>query len=285
MGLSMDTIFITNDELRAKTADEAGVDRIMVDLEVLGKPERQRGLDTVISRHTIADLRQLRPEVKRSLLMVRVNPVHENTEEEVEACIGAGADILMLPMFTHANEAREFIETVNGRARTCLLLETSQALVRIDEILRLGGIDEVHIGLNDLHLSLKLDFMFEIIAGGLADYLANCIRDSGLRFGIGGVARLGPATLDPELILSEHVRLGSSQVILSRDFHRIFAEYPEDRSVAIFRSEVEKLRACVDRFRTSSPETLLSNSQKLKLAVRQIVEERRATRLAALQTS
>ena len=281
MGHSMNTIFITNDEFRAKIADEVGVDRIMVDLEVLGKPERQKGLDTLISRHSIADLHRLRPQITRSQLMARVNPVHRRTGEEVQACIEAGADVLMLPMFTHASEAREFINTVNGRAKTCLLLETSQALARIAEILSVEGIDEIHIGLNDLHLSLKLDFMFEIIAGGLADYLAQCIRASGIRFGIGGIARLGSATLDPELILSEHVRLGSSQVILSRDFHRIFEECPEDLSAAIFRSEVEKLHSCVARIRTSSLETLQNNSQKLKSAVRLIVNERRVTRRAA----
>ena len=55
----------------------------------------------------------------------------------------------------------EFI--VNKRVKTCLLLETSQALCRLDDILTLEGIDEIHIGLNDLHLSMGLDFMFELL--------------------------------------------------------------------------------------------------------------------------
>ncbi|WP_305461450.1 aldolase/citrate lyase family protein [Photobacterium leiognathi] len=70
----------------------------------------------------------------------------------------AGADIIMLPMFKTAGEAQSFIDYIDGRARTCLLIETSEALARIDDILEVPGIDEVHIGLNDLHLSLGLSF-------------------------------------------------------------------------------------------------------------------------------
>lgn len=274
------TIYITNDIWRARVAENAGVDRIMVDLELLGKTERQGGLDTVISGHTIADLERMRGEIKRADLMARVNPVHDHTRKEVQACIAAGADIVMLPMFTYPAEVAEFIDAVAGKAQTCLLVETTQALARINNILDLEGIDELHIGLNDLHLALKLDFMFEIIAGGVGDYLAEVMRSRGFQFGIGGVARLGRATLDPQLILSEHVRLGSSQVILSRDYGAIFDQYPEDQSREVFRAEVDKLHACVARLRCATPETLHDNSQKLKSIVTQIVDNRRAMRHA-----
>ena len=30
----------------------------------------------------------------------------------------------------------------------------------LDEVLRMGGFDEIHIGLNDLHLSYGMSFMF-----------------------------------------------------------------------------------------------------------------------------
>ena len=40
-------MYITNDENVAKIADTHGVDRIFVDLEQIGKQERQGGMDTV----------------------------------------------------------------------------------------------------------------------------------------------------------------------------------------------------------------------------------------------
>jgi 2-keto-3-deoxy-L-rhamnonate aldolase RhmA len=271
----MDTIFITNDSWRAQVAEQAGVDRVMVDLEIIGKSERQKNYDTLISRHSLSDVGRLRAVLKRALLMVRINPVHGRTLNEVNACTAAGADIVMLPMISYAAEAKQFVQIVGGRSRTCLLLETGAALARLSDIISLPGIDEVHIGLNDLHLALKLDFMFEVMSGGLIDYMARTIRDRGLRFGIGGIARLGGGLASPELILSEHVRLGSSQVILSRDFNRIFEKGSENSIVGEFRREVEKLHSCIKQLRRLGPQAQASNSQKLKRAVAEIVGMRR----------
>ena len=54
----------TNDPDTARSADAAGIDRIGVDLDRLGKAERQAGLATWISPHTVADLERLRPAVR-----------------------------------------------------------------------------------------------------------------------------------------------------------------------------------------------------------------------------
>jgi 2-keto-3-deoxy-L-rhamnonate aldolase RhmA len=270
----MDTIFITNDSCRAQVAEQAGVDRVMVDLEIIGKSERQRNFDTLISRHSLSDVDRLRSVLKRALLMVRINPMHNYVRDEVDACTAAGADILMLPMISHPAEARQFVQIVGGRAKTCLLLETGAALARLRDIISEPGIDEVHIGLNDLHLALKLDFMFEVVSGGLIEYMAQTIRGRGLRFGIGGIARLGRGLVSPELILSEHVRLGSSQVILSRDYNRIFDECGEELIVGVFRREIEELQRCVKQMRTLGPQLQATNSRKLKCAVDEIVAMR-----------
>jgi len=267
----MDTIFITNDSRRAQVAEQAGVDRVMVDLEIIGKGERQRNFDTLISRHSLSDVNRLRPVLKRALLMVRINPMHDYARDEVDACTAAGADILMLPMISHPAEARQFVQIVGGRSKTCLLLETGAALARLRDIISVPGIDEVHIGLNDLHLALKLDFMFEVVSGGLIEYIAQTIRDRGLRFGIGGIARLGRGLVSPELILSEHVRLGSSQVILSRDYNRIFDECGEELIVGVFQREIKELQRCVQQVRNLGSQLQAINSRKLKCAVDEIV--------------
>lgn len=277
----MDWIFITNDPIKASIAEAAGVGRIMVDLELLDKERRQGHLDTAISRHSLDDVRRIRGVLTKSSLMVRVNPVHEGSAAEVEQCVQQGADIIMLPMFTNRSEVCRFIDMVQGRARVCLLLETPQALVRADEILETGGIDEVHIGLNDLHIGLGLTFMFELLAHGVVERLAQQVLSRGIKFGFGGVARLEQGELSPRLILSEHVRLGSTQVILSRAFHRQFDADP-GASEARFRQDVNGLRGCYDALKAATPEELQRNADETKLAIRMMVADIQQRRLGAI---
>ena len=245
----MELLYITNDIEVAKNAEISGVDIIFIDLEKKGKMARQGHLDTVISNHCIEDIQKVRKELKNTKLLVRVNPLDNESSLEIEQVIKYGADIIMLPMFKTAYEVRKFIELIKGRAEVCLLLETSQALCRIDEILETSGIDRIHIGLNDLHLSLGLDFMFECLSGGLVEYLTEKISKKGIKYGFGGIARIGEGELPAEKILKEHVRLGSQMVILSRTFKRtdkdlklgvqeIKTEYTKD--LKLTREELDK---------------------------------------------
>lgn len=80
--------------------------------------------------------------------------------------------------------------------------------------------------------------------------------------------------LSPELILSEHVRLGSSQVILSRDYNQIFDECGEDLTLDVFRREIEKLQGCIKQMRRLGSQIQAANSRKLKCAVDEIVRMR-----------
>ena len=84
-------MYITNDVQVARMAEEAGVDRIFVDLETLGKAERQGGMDTVQSKHTVADVERMRSAVTGAKLLVRVNPIHDGSSEEINSVIAAGA--------------------------------------------------------------------------------------------------------------------------------------------------------------------------------------------------
>lgn len=217
-------MYITNNPITAKIAQEAGVDRIWVDMEYIGKDVRQGGMDTVKNSHTIDDIKRLRPIVTTSELMVRVNPIHDATEEycssedEIEETINAGADIIMLPMFKSKEEVKRFISCIKGRTKVQLLLETKEAVENIDEILQLPGIDEIHIGLNDLHLSYHMDFMFELLCGDVIKNLCKKIAKKGIKYGFGGIARVGYGMLPAEYIIAEHYHLGSTAAILSRGF-------------------------------------------------------------------
>lgn len=211
-------MYITNDEDVAKIADKYGVDRIFVDLEQIGKQERQGGMDTVQSKHTLEDVKKIKNCLKNSELLVRSNPIYTNSKEEIDTIIKNGADIIMLPYFKTCREVQTFVDYVDGRCRVCLLLETPEAVEIIDDILNIDGIDEIHIGLNDLHLGYKKKFMFELLTDGTVEYLCSKFKHKNISYGFGGIAGLGQGTLPAENIIKEHYRLGSSMVILSRSF-------------------------------------------------------------------
>src|SRR5699024_10626996 len=125
---------------------------------------------------------------------------------------------IMLPYFKTKEEVDYFISKVNGRVKTCLLLETSEAVENLDSILELKNIDYIHIGLNDLHLSYKLNFMFEPVSNGTVERIIETSKQKNIKYGFGGIAKIGEGTLPAERILAEHYRLGSQMVIISRSF-------------------------------------------------------------------
>ena len=219
-------MYITNRPEVAVIAEKSGVDRIFVDLEYIGKPLRQGGMDTVQNHHTASDVKKLKKFITDAKLVARVNPIHEadvekkykGTEKEVAEVIKAGADIVMLPYFKTADEVRRFVSAVKGRAKTMLLFETPEAIENIDEILSVEGIDEVFIGLNDLSLGYGDKFMFKPLADGKVDKIVEKFKAKKLPYGFGGIASLGRGALPSEKIIAEHYRLSSTCVILSRSF-------------------------------------------------------------------
>ncbi|MGE0498321.1 MAG: aldolase/citrate lyase family protein [Ramlibacter sp.] len=226
---------ITNDPAFARRCDALEGLRLFVDLEQLGKAERQAGMNTFISAHELEDVARIKAVLRRSRLMVRLNPLNPATAAEVEAVLARGADLLMLPMFTCAAELAAFSRLVAGRVPIVPLLETADALASLDQWIATPGLEEVFVGLNDLHVSLGCRFMFEPLALGHLDRVAAAARRQGLRFGFGGIARLDEGLLPGRDVLAEHVRLGSQAVILSRTFHR-------GEATTAFESEVAALR-------------------------------------------
>lgn len=216
--MAIKTMYITNQPEIAKIAEKNTVDRIWVDLEIRNKLERQGGMDTVISNHAITDVNIVKEALTTAKLLVRVNPISDGMRSEVNEVIARGADIVMLPMYETADDAKRFIDAVDGRAKTMLLLETIAAEKSLDEVLKLDGVDEVHIGMNDLHLQYHMHFMFELLSNGKIEEICKKIASAGIKFGFGGIAQLDQGLLPARYILGEHYRLGSSMVILSRSF-------------------------------------------------------------------
>ena len=222
--MALKLMYITNKPEIAQIAESSGVDRIFVDMEYIGKAERQGGLDSVQNHHTVEDVRTMKQAVESAEVLVRVNPIHEATDEytssnqEIDDVIQAGADIIMLPYITGVEQVKKFLSIVGGRAKTMLLIETPQSAEALDEILELDGIDEIYIGLNDLSLGYHKKFMFELLADGTVENLCLKCKLKGIPYGFGGVASLGKGMLPSEYIIREHYRLGSTCAILSRSF-------------------------------------------------------------------
>jgi len=211
---------ITSEPALAMKGEAVGVDRIGVDLEMLGKAERQAGQKTRLSGHGIGDLEEIAAALRRAELFVRVNPVNPDTPAEVEAVLGHGAKVLMLPYFRTAAEVETFVRLVDGRASVMILVETAAALVRIREILAVPGVQEVMVGLNDLRLELGVRNHFEVLVSPLMDAMAREVNAAKLPFSIGGVGRVDDVSLpvSPDLVLAQYPRLGATGAWISRSF-------------------------------------------------------------------
>lgn len=266
-------MYITNNPKIARIAVDAGVDRIFIDMEVIGKAERQGHMDSVKSFHTFEDICQVREAIGSDAeLLVRINPFYEKTQYEVDRAIACGADIIMLPMWKKVSEVEQFVAFVGGRCKTLALLETKEADAALEEVLKIDGLDEIHIGLNDLHLSYKRHFLFELLADGTVDRLVCQLKGSGKRYGFGGVGRPGCGMLPAECVLAEHHRLGSGMVILSRSFCNaaFMTDYDEIRTA--FRKGVADIRRLEETYQSWSREDLMANHIKVGAYVTEILE-------------
>lgn len=258
--MSICLMYITNNPSVAVIAQKSGVDRVFLDMEHIGKSQRQCGMDTVICSHTIEDIKKIRRVVSTSELLVRCNPIHEGSEKEINDVVDAGADVIMLPYFKTVNEAEQFISYVDGRAKVCLLLETPEAAEQIDDILSLDGIDEIHIGINDLSIGYGKKFLFEVLADGTVDNLCSKIKEKGIPYGFGGIASLGRGLLPSEHVIMEHYRLGSKMAILSRSFCNTEKMTDIDAIKAVFTNGVRAIRE-YESFCEIHPEKWEANRQ------------------------
>lgn len=271
-------MYITNDPAVAQVAEKNGVQRIWIDLETLGKQERQKNMNTVKSNHTIHDIENVAKVLTTSELLVRVNPINENSEDEINRVIAAGADMIMLPMWKSAEDVRTFLRFVGGRVKTTLLLETKEAVACVDEVLAMGGFDEIHIGLNDLHLSYGLTFMFELLKNGTVETLCRKIAAKGIPYGFGGIARIGEGTLPAEWIVKEHYRLNSTRAILSRSFCNTEIIKDIKTIELVFAENIAKLRESERSIIFTSDEEFTRNKAAISDCVDKIVKEIRAKR-------
>lgn len=269
--MALTLFYITNNIDVALIVEKYGVDRVWIDLETLGKEQRQKG-DTVKSKHSIADISKIKSKLTKAEMLVRINPINEGTKEEIDSVIEGGADIIMLPMWKSKADVETFINFVDGRVKTTLLLETKEAVECIDEVLEIKGIDEIHIGLNDLSISYGKPFMFEMLSNGLVETLCEKFKKAKLPYGFGGIARLGKGLLKSEKVIMEHYRLGSTRAILSRSFCNVDQLDSIEEIDRLFSENMRKLRAYEEYAANATEEDYLENKEEVIKCVEDIIE-------------
>lgn len=214
------TLLTAEPELAA-AADAAGVDRVGVDVEQIGKATRQRARPGArLSAHRLEDLAALRPKVRRAKLFCRLDPPHPGGRDQIERALDLGATCLMLPYFREVDEAAAFVDAVDGRAEVILLAETAAAFWRVEALAALGGVDEIMVGLNDLTWDCGMNSQFELLAAPPMEAFARTVAASGKRLGLGGLGRTDDESLPiaPELIYAQYPRLGAQSAWLARSF-------------------------------------------------------------------
>ena len=272
--MALDLFYITNDPEIAKICENYSVNRIWVDLEYMNKRLRQPNMNTVLSNHVIADVSTIRDSISKAELMVRVNPIHDSSRQEIDEVIARGADVVMLPFYQSTEEVKKFISYVNGRARVMLLLETIKAEQLIDDYMPLDGIDEVHIGLNDLHLQYHMRFMFELLANGKVETICNALKKYNVKYGFGGIAKLDEGLLPARHIITEHYRLGSQMAILSRSFYDSWISNDYEEIERAFRYGVGEIRDFEKRIEKEKPEFFKKNQETVREEVAAIVKRK-----------
>lgn len=249
MSSSLKFMVITNQLNIAKAAYNNDV-RIMIDIERNGKKSRQKHKDTLISDHTLEDLSRLKERIPDGEFILRINPLYDHTKDEIDSGISRGADHIMLPMFRKVESVEKTANFINGKASLIPLVETGAALVRLESICKVSGVEEIHLGLNDLSIDLSLDFLFEPLIGGLVDLFCHTSNKNGKIYGFGGISTIGSGTIPSETIIKEHARLGSRRAILSRLFVKnVLSKSDDSKDLSkIFSHELSKIRDIYEQY-------------------------------------
>jgi len=249
----------TNNLEPAHWANEAGVERIGVDLETIGKSSRQEGMGTWVSHHSWNDLYRLGRTVPPDRLFVRLNGLHAKSGEEITRAIDAGVRFIMQPNFTQLSELEIFARLVDRRAEVVPLVERSAATAIIGHLPSLG-IREIHIGLNDLSIDLGQRNRLAVLAMPIMNSISATALAARLRFGLGGLGRACDRDLPvhSDLVYAQHARLKASGALLARSF------FSASMTQTIFDAEILRLRQRLREWSEASLESLEAARVKLE---------------------
>lgn len=210
-------VLFTNDASEAEGMMDKGIHNFLIDWEIIGKDERQKGFDTEVRPGTLNDLKTI-AAISGAITWCRLNPFGPHTAEEVSLAIDANATILLLPMVEQVKEVESFLDFVAGRALCGILIETPEALALGKKLANLP-LDYAYFGLNDFAIRKGYHSIFQ----ALLDGSVASARDLFWRqqFGFGGLTDIRKGFPIPTLsLLQEMAKLKCNFSFLRRSFRR-----------------------------------------------------------------
>ncbi len=238
-------LFNSNIELAQAIDNISKIDTYYIDLEIIGKEERQKNRNSLISYHKLDDIDIVRNALNKTSLGVRINPINNYSESEINSCIKRGANVLMLPMFKKLEEVEEFINIIDKRCSIDLLVETPEALSFIDK-LPFKKIRYIHFGINDLSIAFNYKIIFQMYFEEKLKKATKYLKDNNITFGIGGIGNFDAKPFSPNLIFSAAISNGAERIILSRNFlskiNKVEISKSIEKNLIILNNIYEKLK-------------------------------------------
>ena len=198
---------------------------IMIDFDKQGKKERQRNAKKLLGNLTTIStdgmdtlMRAIEADV--SAVTVRV-PKDQGKGDTIGLMLrlrSLGVKSFLLSMVDREEEVFWAREALGPSVRLGVMLETKEAVNRVEEIGRSGS-DYFFIGLVDLALQRGTKSIFTPLVDGVMDRIAEKL--SGREFGFGAATVVGGGSPIPNrLLLGEMVRLGATFTLLRTAFAR-----------------------------------------------------------------
>jgi hypothetical protein len=232
----MKLFLFTTDLKLAQLAQTAGVDSVIVDWEQRGKLSRQAGKKLEINMDTPEDVKRLSCHLTIPVT-TRINPLGEETAQEVDCAIKNGTKIIMLPMAQTIDEVKRFLDIVKGRVKTIVQIETPGMVAAVKKLKSLPW-DYAHVGLNDLMVARGSSSIWEAVGDGTVEKICQAL--AGKVYGFGGMTILsGGRPLQFELILHEMTRLNCSLGILRRSFKAEILDRNLNQEIKTLRNFIE----------------------------------------------
>ncbi len=251
----IDLFAFANLPVPAAAVVSAGATGIVVDWERRGKVARQAGADTQINADTPDDLAAVRA-AEAGVVLCRVNRWSHRTPAEIDLAVRLGADEILLPMVRRPEEVDAALDAVAGRCGMGILVETTEAVRRVDELVA-RPLSRIYLGLNDLMIDRGSRSLFLPLVDGTADRVATATAGAGIAFGMAGLTRPDAGRpVSCRLVLGALARVGASFTFLRRSFWADTA----GRDLAV---EVARIHAAADEATRRPPDAVADDHAQL----------------------
>lgn len=238
---------------------------MVVDWERRGKGRRQAGVDTQINADTPHDLAAVRA-AQQGTVLCRVNRWSRWTPAEIDLAVARGADEILLPMVRRPEEVDEALAVVDGRCGLGILVETTEAVRRVDELVQ-RPLNRVYVGLNDLMIDRGGGSLFLALVDGTVDRVAAATAGAGIPFGVAGLTLPEAGRPVPcRLLLGALARAGASFTFLRRSFWA-------DTAGRNLREHVPLILAAAEAATHRSPAAVAADHAELSAIVAMLSED------------